>query len=76
MGRTGKRGTTAYRIKLDILKIPPDSATRNFWREWGSAEPDAAAIAGAVEGDGGDPHPEFAFAGVGHRDYRPGKGCT
>ncbi len=37
------------RIKLDTPKIAPDSATRDFWREWGSAQPDAAAIAGAVE---------------------------
>ena len=37
------------RIKLDIPKITPDSATRDFWREWGSAQPDTTAIAGAVE---------------------------
>jgi len=37
------------RIRLDIPKITPDSATRDFWREWGSAKPDAAAITGAVE---------------------------
>jgi hypothetical protein len=37
------------RIKLDIPKIPPDSATRDFWREWGSSKPDANAIMAAVE---------------------------
>ncbi len=37
------------RIKLDTPKIPPDSATRDFWSEWGSIEPDPAAIAAAVE---------------------------
>jgi len=37
------------RIKLDIPKITPDSATRDFWREWGSAKPDANAITVAVE---------------------------
>lgn len=37
------------RIKLDIPRIPPDSATRDFWKEWGSAKPDEAAIASAIE---------------------------
>ncbi|WP_400768712.1 ATP-binding protein [Methylosinus sporium] len=37
------------RIKLDIPKITPDSATRDFWREWGSVPPNAAAIVAAVE---------------------------
>lgn len=37
------------RIKLDIPKITPDSATRDFWKEWGSIRPDASAITGAVE---------------------------
>jgi hypothetical protein len=37
------------RIKLDIPKIPPDSATRDFWKEWGTMQPDVAAIASAVE---------------------------
>lgn len=37
------------RIKLDMPKVPPDSATRDFWKEWGSAKPDDAAIACAVE---------------------------
>ena len=37
------------RIKLDKPVIPPDSATRNFWKEWGTTSPDAEAIAKAVE---------------------------
>lgn len=37
------------RIKLDMPKVPPDSATRDFWKEWGSAKPDDAAITSAVE---------------------------
>ena len=37
------------RIKLDEPKIRPDSATRDFWREWGSHQPDPKAIAAAVE---------------------------
>jgi hypothetical protein len=37
------------RIKLDAPKIPPDSATRDFWSEWGTAQPDNAAISAAVE---------------------------
>lgn len=37
------------RIKLDTPKIPPDSATRDFWREWGTAKPDEAAITSAIE---------------------------
>ena len=37
------------RIKLDIPKIPPDSATRDFWKEWGSAKPYDAAITAAIE---------------------------
>jgi hypothetical protein len=37
------------RIKLDTPKITPNSATRDFWREWGSAEPDVNAITAAVE---------------------------
>jgi hypothetical protein len=37
------------RIKLDIPKIAPDSATRDFWKEWGTSKPDDAAIAAAVE---------------------------
>lgn len=37
------------RIKLDIPAIAPDSATRDFWREWGSNEPEAGAITLAVE---------------------------
>lgn len=37
------------RIKLDIPKITPDSATRDFWTEWGSKKPDDAMISAAVE---------------------------
>ena len=37
------------RIKLDIPKIPPDSATRNFWTDWGTEKPDDAAITLAIE---------------------------
>lgn len=37
------------RIKLDVPKVPPDSATRDFWKEWGAAKPDEKAILSAVE---------------------------
>lgn len=37
------------RIKLDMPKVAPDSATRDFWKEWGSAKPDNATIAAAIE---------------------------
>lgn len=37
------------RIKLDRPKIPPNSATRDFWTEWGSNQPNSAAISAAVE---------------------------
>lgn len=37
------------RIKLDPPRIAPDSATRDFWREWGTSRPDVAAISAAVE---------------------------
>lgn len=37
------------RIKLDIPTITPDSATRDFWKEWGTCAPDDAAINSAVE---------------------------
>lgn len=37
------------RIKLDMPKIPPDSATRDFWKEWGTVKPDETAITSAVE---------------------------
>jgi len=37
------------RIKLDQPKLKPDSATRDFWKEWGTKAPDEAAIAAAVE---------------------------
>lgn len=37
------------RIKLDMPKIAPDSATRNFWKDWGTQSPDVDAITMAVE---------------------------
>ncbi len=37
------------RIKLDVPKIAPNSATRDFWREWGRRKSDDVAIAAAVE---------------------------
>ncbi|MGO9234634.1 MAG: ATP-binding protein [Methylocella sp.] len=37
------------RIKLDVPKITPNSATRDFWKDWGSMKSDAAAITAAVE---------------------------
>lgn len=37
------------RIKLDKPMIPPDSATRDFWKEWGTVKPDETAITSAVE---------------------------
>lgn len=37
------------RIKLDIPKIAPDSATRDFWKDWGAQASDEAALAKAVE---------------------------
>ena len=37
------------RIRLDVPAITPDSATRDFWREWQAKQSDQAAIATAVE---------------------------
>jgi hypothetical protein len=37
------------RIRLDKPSIQPDSATREFWKEWGSRRPDVPAIELAVE---------------------------
>lgn len=37
------------RIQLDEPKVTPSSATRNFWKEWGTKEPDKDSIAAAVE---------------------------
>ncbi|WP_313664333.1 ATP-binding protein [Shinella sp.] len=37
------------RIKLDTPKIPPDSATRDFWTEWGTLQPQDDAINLAIE---------------------------
>jgi DNA helicase HerA-like ATPase len=36
------------RIKLDAPSIPPDSATRDFWREWGTRSPNLNALRHAV----------------------------
>lgn len=37
------------RIKLDVPTVAPDSATRDFWKDWGSQAPDESALARAVE---------------------------
>lgn len=37
------------RIKLDLPTVAPDSATRDFWKDWGAQAPDVAALARAVE---------------------------
>ncbi|WP_374401685.1 ATP-binding protein [Niveibacterium sp.] len=37
------------RIRLDKPAITPDSATRDFWKEWGRLAPDVTAINLAVE---------------------------
>lgn len=37
------------RIKLDLPTVVPDSATRDFWKDWGAQAPDVAALAKAVE---------------------------
>ncbi len=37
------------RIKLDLPTVTPDSATRDFWKDWGAQAPDVAALAKAVE---------------------------
>lgn len=37
------------RIKLDLPTVAPDSATRDFWKDWGAQAPDVAALAKAVE---------------------------
>lgn len=37
------------RIRLDLPQIVPDSATRDFWKEWGTAEPEGDAVRQAVE---------------------------
>ncbi|MGO9320710.1 MAG: helicase HerA domain-containing protein [Solirubrobacteraceae bacterium] len=37
------------RVKFDRPSICPASATRDFWTDWGTREPDQGAIAGAVE---------------------------
>lgn len=37
------------RIKLDQPQVKPDSATRDFWRDWGSLMPDEKLLEAAVE---------------------------
>ena len=37
------------RIKLDQPKIAPNSATRDFWKEWGAIQPDVTAITSAID---------------------------
>lgn len=37
------------RIKLDQPQVKPDSATRDFWKEWGSLQPDEKLLEAAVE---------------------------
>lgn len=37
------------RLRLDMPTIAPTSGTREFWREWRERQPDAKAIAAAVE---------------------------
>lgn len=37
------------RIKLDKPRIAPDSATRDFWKDWGTKPADAEALNNAVE---------------------------
>jgi hypothetical protein len=37
------------RIKLDLPTVKPDSATRDFWKDWGEQSPDEVALAKAVE---------------------------
>ena len=37
------------RIKLNLPRIKPLSATRDFWTEWGEKAPDPTAVAAAVE---------------------------
>lgn len=37
------------RIKLDQPQVKPDSATRDFWKEWGSLMPDQRLLEAAVE---------------------------
>ena len=37
------------RVRLDIPTIPPESGTKDFWREWRELKPDRNAISEAVE---------------------------
>lgn len=46
-----QRDPMAYveRQAVEVVLTAIGSATRDFWREWGSSQPDASAIAGALE---------------------------
>lgn len=46
------------RIKLDAPKVAPDSATREFWRDWGALKPDEVAIGAAIEALRGQTRPK------------------
>jgi hypothetical protein len=37
------------RLRLDVPAVKPDSATREFWSEWGTRQPDLDGIQQAVE---------------------------
>jgi len=37
------------RIRLDQPQVKPDSATRDFWKEWGSIQPNEKLLEAAVE---------------------------
>ncbi|KRW98000.1 ATP-binding protein [Paracoccus sp. MKU1] len=37
------------RIRLDQPQVKPDSATRDFWKEWGTLQPDEKLLEAAVE---------------------------
>jgi hypothetical protein len=37
------------RIRLDQPQVKPDSATRDFWKEWGTLRPDEKLLEAAVE---------------------------
>ena len=37
------------RIRLDQPQVKPDSATRDFWTDWGSLMPDENLLKAAVE---------------------------
>lgn len=37
------------RIKLDVPKVKPNSATRDFWKEWASREPARSSVDSAIQ---------------------------